>query len=171
MISQALAKRPDPLALILKVGLFAGTLDITDALVYSYVRGVAPARVFQYIARLDRDTRLPAGHQLRCSWPDTSLCNRAGMDGTLLPDKSKVRDLAPSADNQRDGVRCRRLLIYEPRGSAIVGCTASHQTYDFSVADQWCAGGRALHRVDHLVVDSPQHVFNLRTDVHSDNCL
>jgi len=50
VISQALAKRPNPLALILKIGLFAGTLDITDALVYSYVRGVAPARVFQYIA-------------------------------------------------------------------------------------------------------------------------
>jgi len=50
VISQALAKRPNPLALILKVALFAGTLDITDALVYSYVRGVAPARVFQYIA-------------------------------------------------------------------------------------------------------------------------
>jgi hypothetical protein len=39
-----------PSVLILKVGLIAGTLDITDALVFSHFRGVAPASVFQYIA-------------------------------------------------------------------------------------------------------------------------
>ena len=34
----------------MKVGLIAGTLDITDALIFSHVRGIAPNRVFQYIA-------------------------------------------------------------------------------------------------------------------------
>ncbi len=48
--SGALTNRPTPWALILKVGLIAGTLDITDALVFSHFRGVTPARVFQYIA-------------------------------------------------------------------------------------------------------------------------
>ena len=48
--SEALTNRPTAWALILKVGLIAGTLDITDALVFSHFRGVAPARVFQYIA-------------------------------------------------------------------------------------------------------------------------
>ncbi len=46
----ALTKRSGPFALILKVGLIAGTLDISDALVFSHFRGVAPDRVFQYIA-------------------------------------------------------------------------------------------------------------------------
>jgi hypothetical protein len=36
--------------LILKVGIIAGTLDIADALIFSHFRGVAPGRVFQYIA-------------------------------------------------------------------------------------------------------------------------
>lgn len=45
-----LTKRSGPFALILKVGLIAGTLDISDALVFSHFRGVAPDRVFQYIA-------------------------------------------------------------------------------------------------------------------------
>lgn len=35
---------------ILRIGLIAGTLDITDALVFSWFRGVTPTRVFQYIA-------------------------------------------------------------------------------------------------------------------------
>jgi len=38
------------LLLILRIGLIAGTLDITDALVFSYFRGVTPVMVFQYIA-------------------------------------------------------------------------------------------------------------------------
>ncbi len=42
--------RPLLLILIIRVGLIAGTLDIADALIFSHFRGVAPARVFQYIA-------------------------------------------------------------------------------------------------------------------------
>lgn len=50
MSSSELSNRPRALALIVKVGLIAGTLDITDALIFSHVRGIAPNRVFQYIA-------------------------------------------------------------------------------------------------------------------------
>jgi len=35
---------------ILWIGLVAGTLDITENLVFSQLRGVTPWRVFQYIA-------------------------------------------------------------------------------------------------------------------------
>jgi uncharacterized membrane protein YagU involved in acid resistance len=38
------------LPMILRIGLIAGTLDITDALVFSGLHGVRPGRVFQYIA-------------------------------------------------------------------------------------------------------------------------
>jgi hypothetical protein len=38
------------LPLILRVGLIAGTLDISDALIFSYFRGATPVRVFQFIA-------------------------------------------------------------------------------------------------------------------------
>jgi len=41
---------PDALPLILRIGLIAGTLDITDALVFSYFRGATPVMVFRYIA-------------------------------------------------------------------------------------------------------------------------
>ena len=41
---------PDALPLILGIGLVAGTLDITDALVFSYFRGATPVMVFQTIA-------------------------------------------------------------------------------------------------------------------------
>lgn len=46
----ALPGLPDALPLILGIGLVAGTLDITDALVFSYFRGATPVMVFQYIA-------------------------------------------------------------------------------------------------------------------------
>jgi len=35
---------------ILQIGLIAGTLDISDALIFSHFRGVTPKMVFQYIA-------------------------------------------------------------------------------------------------------------------------
>ncbi len=41
---------PGALSTILWAGILAGTLDITDALVFSGLRGVAPVRVLQYIA-------------------------------------------------------------------------------------------------------------------------
>ncbi|HUJ32056.1 MAG TPA: hypothetical protein VLY23_12300 [Candidatus Acidoferrum sp.] len=44
------AAGPGAFALILQVGLIAGTLDITEALVFSASRGVTPFIVFQYIA-------------------------------------------------------------------------------------------------------------------------
>src|SRR5215471_20354762 len=39
-----------PWSLIARVGLIAGTLDISDALIFSYLHGATPIRVFQYIA-------------------------------------------------------------------------------------------------------------------------
>ena len=41
---------PGAVPLILRIGLIAGTLDIADALIFSYFRGATPVMVFQYIA-------------------------------------------------------------------------------------------------------------------------
>jgi len=41
---------PRAAALILRIGLIAGTLDIADALIFSHFRGATPVMVFQYIA-------------------------------------------------------------------------------------------------------------------------
>lgn len=41
---------PHAAPLILGIGLIAGTLDITDALIFSHFRGATPVIVFQYIA-------------------------------------------------------------------------------------------------------------------------
>ena len=35
---------------ILAIGLFAGTLDIADALIFNELRGITPTMVLQYIA-------------------------------------------------------------------------------------------------------------------------
>lgn len=48
--TSALPGLPDALPLILRIGLVAGTLDIADALIFSYFRGATPVMVFQYIA-------------------------------------------------------------------------------------------------------------------------
>ncbi len=44
------AKSPKPLFTILWIGLVAGTLDITDNLIYNALRAVTPKMVFQFIA-------------------------------------------------------------------------------------------------------------------------
>ncbi|HEX4200826.1 MAG TPA: hypothetical protein VHY59_04860 [Chthoniobacterales bacterium] len=35
---------------VLAIGLFAGTLDIADALIFNVLRGITPVMVLQYIA-------------------------------------------------------------------------------------------------------------------------
>jgi len=42
--------RSNAFLVILRIGLIAGTLDISDALIFSYFRGVTPKTVFQFIA-------------------------------------------------------------------------------------------------------------------------
>ena len=46
----AVASRPNVFATILRIGLIAGTLDITENLVFNLLRGITPVMVFQYIA-------------------------------------------------------------------------------------------------------------------------
>lgn len=46
----AFACRPNMFATILRIGLIAGTLDITENLVFNLLRGITPVMVFQYIA-------------------------------------------------------------------------------------------------------------------------
>ncbi|HVA71765.1 MAG TPA: hypothetical protein VNF02_01540 [Candidatus Limnocylindrales bacterium] len=48
---QPLTQKPaNAIPLILRIGLIAGTLDITDNLIFNHFRGITPAMVFQYIA-------------------------------------------------------------------------------------------------------------------------
>ena len=44
------ALRSGAFSTILWIGLFAGTLDITDNLIFNQLRGITPAMVFRYIA-------------------------------------------------------------------------------------------------------------------------
>ncbi len=43
-------KHANAIPLILRIGLIAGTLDITDNLIFNHFRGITPKMVFQYIA-------------------------------------------------------------------------------------------------------------------------
>jgi hypothetical protein len=45
-----MASKIRPLVTILWIGLFAGTLDITDNLIFNQLRGITAKMVFQYIA-------------------------------------------------------------------------------------------------------------------------
>lgn len=47
---QAASHRRNAFSAVLITGLIAGTLDITDSLVFNYFRGITPTMVFQYIA-------------------------------------------------------------------------------------------------------------------------
>ena len=49
-ISGRSATRLNPVATIFRIGLIAGTLDITENLIFNAFRGITPAMVFQYIA-------------------------------------------------------------------------------------------------------------------------
>lgn len=44
------ARNHSPLSVILTVGLIAGTLDITEDLIFNALRGITPTMVFKYIA-------------------------------------------------------------------------------------------------------------------------
>lgn len=44
------APQSGPIGLILRTGLIASTLDITDSLIFNEFRGITPTMVFHYIA-------------------------------------------------------------------------------------------------------------------------
>jgi hypothetical protein len=46
----AVASRPNVFATILRIGLMAGTLDISENIIFNQLRGITPVMVFQYIA-------------------------------------------------------------------------------------------------------------------------
>jgi uncharacterized membrane protein YagU involved in acid resistance len=50
MVQPATSARPNAFFSILWIGLVAGTLDITENLVFNHFRGITPKQVFQYIA-------------------------------------------------------------------------------------------------------------------------
>ena len=70
---------------ILWIGLVAGTLDITDNLVFNQLRGITPWRVFQYIASVGGARGTAALHD----------CPH--LDGYLLCGRTQVRGCYPSA--------------------------------------------------------------------------
>jgi hypothetical protein len=45
-----MANKASPLPVVLWIGLLAGTLDITENLIFNQLRGISPKTVFQYIA-------------------------------------------------------------------------------------------------------------------------
>ena len=45
-----MANKVSPLPVVLWIGLLAGTLDITENLIFNQLRGISPRMVFQYIA-------------------------------------------------------------------------------------------------------------------------
>ena len=45
-----MANKVSPLPVVLWIGLLAGTLDITENLIFNQLRGISPKMVFQYIA-------------------------------------------------------------------------------------------------------------------------
>ncbi len=50
MAAETSRARSGAFAAILRIGLIAGTLDISENLIFNYFRGITPTRIFQYIA-------------------------------------------------------------------------------------------------------------------------
>ena len=50
MVSKIRLHQPSAFSVILRVGLIAGTLDITENLIFNELRAITPKMVFQYIA-------------------------------------------------------------------------------------------------------------------------
>lgn len=53
---------------VLRIGLIAGTFDITENLVFNFFRGISPWRVFQYIA-----SGLIGRHSFQLGWGSVAL--------------------------------------------------------------------------------------------------
>ena len=50
VVSKIRLHQPSAFSVILRVGLIAGTLDITENLIFNELRAITPKMVFQYIA-------------------------------------------------------------------------------------------------------------------------
>ncbi|MHB8542285.1 MAG: hypothetical protein ACYDCD_15290 [Candidatus Acidiferrales bacterium] len=144
-------KRPNAIWLILWIGLLAGTLDITDNLIFNALRGITPRMVFQFIASgLIGRKAFGAGfasvvlgvilhYVIALTWTAHLLC---GQPQAPHPH-------SPSRDFRLALRRCG-LPVHELRRPAALGHSARAQRTHARESNQRSPRAPALYRANHL---------------------
>jgi hypothetical protein len=136
---------------VLSVGLIAGTLDISDAIIYSHIRGVTAERVCQlHRQRADRHESVCDGRRVGGAWRHPSLLHRAQLVRDFLRREPPADDSYPPSDSERAGLRCCGLSVHEPDRTAAFGRASTERTNVAGFQSQCCAGCDVVHRADDL---------------------
>jgi hypothetical protein len=142
-----MATKIAPVQTVVWIGLVAGTLDITDNLIFNQLRGITPRIVFQYIASVDRDERFSKRFRVGRSRRSYTLHDRAHLDGRVLCGKPPARASHPPAYSLRFALWRGRISVHELRCLAALERPAPAGCDDACFTNQRRAGSFALHRI------------------------
>ena len=146
-----MASKIRPVLTILWIGLFAGTLDITDNLIFNQLRGITPKIVFQYIASgliglqafrggLASVALGVAIHYINCTY----------LDGCVLCGKPQACDSKPPACSKRLSLWRRYIPVHEFHRPAALWSSASKERSHHCFEGQQCAGSSILYWISHF---------------------
>jgi hypothetical protein len=137
---------------ILWIGLLAGTLDITDNLIFNQLRGITPKMVFRYIASglIGMKAARAGGLASVILGVAIHLHDRPHLDGCILCGQPQACDSKPAACFHRFGLWWRDLPVHEFHHPAALWSAASTERDHACFKDQRCAGPSAFHWITDL---------------------
>jgi hypothetical protein len=140
------------LVTILWIGLFAGTLDIADNLIFNQLRGITPKMVFQYIASGLIGTQASRGDGLLsvALGVGIHLHHRTHLDGRVLCGKPQACDPGPAACSKRLSLWLRHIHVHEFHRPAPLWSSTSKERGHNCFKGQRCPGSSVLHWITYL---------------------
>jgi hypothetical protein len=130
-----MANNVSSLPVVLWIGLLAGTLDITENLIFNQLRGISPTMVFQYIA-----SGLVARKAFQGALGSVALgvvlhyAIALIWTGNILPGKPRSFECDSPANCLWSALRLRHLFFHELRCSAAFGSSAHTKCGDLGIA-------------------------------------
>jgi hypothetical protein len=136
---------------ILWIGLVAGTLDITENLVFNHFRGISAWRVFQYIA-----SGLIGMKSFQSGWNSVALGvaihlrDRPDLDGNISLRRTEVSHDHPAPGSLRRDLWLPGLSHHDPYGAAAFRSSASAGRDHHRTKNQRRVGSHFLYWIAHF---------------------
>jgi len=144
---------------ILWIGLLAGTLDITDNLIFNQLRGITPTMVFRYIASGLIGMKAARAGGVASVVLGVAIHYTIALVWTgvfYAASRTQACDSKPAACFQRFGLWWRDLPVHEFHHPAALWSAASTERDHTCFKDQRCAGPSAFYWVTHLASRAPK---------------
>lgn len=149
--------RPGAFSVVMQIGLIAGTLDLTENLIFNQFRGITSKMVFQYIASgLIGTKSFQSGVASVVLGVVLHYLIALAWTGVFYGGKPQARYSRPSAGHLRSNLRRLCVPVHElDRPAPVWGSPCKERLHD-RLPDQRRAGRLVVHRIDYFPAGAAQ---------------